>query len=1461
MSLLQDRAQRQQGTSDRVPQDAAQRRQKEPAKIPYDQSLDDMYFSLNQDGVLETGDGRIITPEEAHTIQQKYKHIDKFAKLSSLVHDAHSFKLGPKGLLHDGTGQIISKDKAHARIQKFSHLDRFKKLTGVVDQVSNAETIQTHKSYKIIDYKPGKTYPIPRTRGDNKRRYVSSNPQPADVSSGDFKSLNLIEHKGKYYTPQGKLVTRDQANILVQQVRESSDAATRNIQSLKPSYTAYKYAYTTDTSKLYAARDTAARLLASFGNSEIDAERKQQAEHRDTASKIKSTVPQGRYAHSDDRYKRAAGSTDRRIDELRQSLGGYRTFGNRFVYRRDEFKSLKDADPLTTLAAKHTFILSQEKIQTAIEKLRVTTAGHYAAAQKSGYAQFKLNAARQSATSAKNAQSFAIKARDAYSKNPVTYSNVIKKEKFATGGSAPTTAAQTKAQLKYVGPLNIDPSPRLKQANLDNIKAGHLSPLHRLAGVVLSTPAVLAPKVIPQPEPNKQDSPYFSVLLQEAQTKANRQKTEEELKHRKDNAALYALTDFFESNIGKPIPTRDQLTKHLTDKGIKITPDAKSAIIKYGTIHGPIDKLIPVINKPYAYEGPKQPAPKKEHTPSSWITDFSTSLPTGFSTNLYDYATFPNFIHDTIEEYKETTYGDVGKFLLDSVDSVANSESSKDLRNWIKEQQLPILDQTLITPQPQPIDLRPDSETTGYKYKKGAESIFNPKEDSAYRTLIPDLFAGKLPDLTDPKVAGEIAGGLALDVAVAVGTFGVGTAIKKGVKETIAVLRIQKPTIIGTPKFVDVPQTISKSLTIGTRALITKHYTKLGPKYSIGYNPKHLPKLSEYSLGDVASAGTRTVSDIASGSGLEKQIYTSAKSLDHFEATKQISHATRKRIETGSNVFELVHGQKFPVATFDDAIIAGFTPEQTSHVKQVIISAKKNIDEIHGSVSTLIHTPDTKHLIGVFKQAGDIDITQAVIVKKAQKIFKDIKDPDKRKKAIMEYEHSEGLKLMDKFVRNFPTKPGQTITVTGRTSKGNIGLHLVDASGKSSKKLEIVMTAGKNTDLYANSAVSRGTRILGKKSSGKVDVTKDNVPLANQSDQFASNMKTTLSLQRDLTDISKVTVGPDVGRNKDILRVYITAKQAGLKNKKIDRAAEEFRDAHKDVFKNIDLNDVEPIRVNIPLNQKSNLPAITSESIKPASNIIGTAATPKSPAAIISSSKDTPSIKQSSIIESSRPSIKQSSIIESSRPSASRSSTPSIIESSRPSIAGSSRPSIKQASRSSTPSIIESSRPSIIESSRTPSRPSASSSYRISTPSKRTGFRSSIRIPTSTPSIITPYPPSRPPTKPPTKPPTTPPRLPPIIPGHPTDIITTTKPKPKAVFWLDFKNTPEPEKRIKRKPRDFIGNVPHDKIIGVYARKETTYGASNVIKHKKRDIQKRKQSGLGIFITHKSKKRKSRIVI
>ena len=329
MSLLQDRPQRQQGTSDRLPQDAAQQQQAkahQQAKATLDSELDAMYFQLNNDGLLETNSGQILTPEEAHVIQQKYKHTDKFAKLSTLVHDAHAFKLGPKGLLHDGTGQIISKDKAHARIQKFSHLDRFKKLTSVVDQVSNAETIQTHKSYKIIDYKPGKTHPIPRTRGDNKRRYVSSNPQPADVSSGDFKSLNLIEHKGKYYTPQGELVSRDQADKLVSQVRDSTAAATRNIQSLKPSYTAYKYAHTTDTSKLYAARDTAAKLLASFADPRITKQQAITAEINNRKSRFTTDAPAVITSNTRSKIKAATqkdGSAYKLL-QLQKSLGYYR---------------------------------------------------------------------------------------------------------------------------------------------------------------------------------------------------------------------------------------------------------------------------------------------------------------------------------------------------------------------------------------------------------------------------------------------------------------------------------------------------------------------------------------------------------------------------------------------------------------------------------------------------------------------------------------------------------------------------------------------------------------------------------------------------------------------------------------------------------------------------------------------------------------------------------------------------------------------------------------------------------------------------------------------------------------------------------------------------------------------------------------------------------------------------------
>ena len=658
-----------------------------------------------------------------------------------------------------------------------------------------------------------------------------------------------------------------------------------------------------------------------------------------------------------------------------------------------------------------------------------------------------------------------------------------------------------------------------------------------------------------------------------------------------------------------------------------------------------------------------------------------------------------------------------------------------------------------------------------------------------------------------------------------------------GVEKAVASVTTHKPSLHGPLKILVKDKEYWHGLHVAGRPTIGKFSSPNAPFLSLGNQPQYIP-LRTFTIGDRVSGGVRQAGNVLEGGQTQKVFIGSDKSLEHFVATKQLSIDGAERMRTLIKQHDIGHKLKDPpTANIENTAIKSFSKEQTEYSLNFAAEqyAKKKIAALHGSGSIHAHAKDI-----LKRQMGDLDAH--ILLTGIEKRFKHIKDPDKRLDIMKRFEREQGLELMDEYIENFPKLKGQTITKTGQT-KGNIGFYL-----DGEKKFEIIQMVGRDAQQYPG--IPRGHNIAGTHTPKKEVLTPSGVPVTSLSYHISTLEKTEGFLQGTPKSPLR-NFGSDTGREfKDPINLATgyEAKALYHNNKKLSQAIKEFKDARPEVpFPSKDTPIRTPIDLSTPYTPAKDfyttaIPATVSK----VPVIQGSISKELEPQSIIlkPTTKSKPSIFDSTLGSSIKPTTK---------------SKPSIFDSTLGS-------SIKPTTKSK-PSIFDSTpRTSYIHAPviKSPSRASYIHAPVIKSPSRASSLIAPPSRPTSklTPgsSLIAP---PRPPAKPPTKPPITPPRLPPIVPGHPTDIITTTKPKPKAVFWLDFKNRPEPEKRIKRKPRDFIGNVPHDKIIGVYARKETTYGAANVIRHKKRDVQKRKESGLGLglFSNTKTKKRKTKIRI
>ena len=523
------------------------------------------------------------------------------------------------------------------------------------------------------------------------------------------------------------------------------------------------------------------------------------------------------------------------------------------------------------------------------------------------------------------------------------------------------------------------------------------------------------------------------------------------------------------------------------------------------------------------------------------------------------------------------------------------------------------------------------------------------------------------------------------------------------------------------------------------------------------------------------------------GSGIEKFTYYSRPALEVQVKKGVINPLSAERAQEVVKGTEM--GLKVPSkpSSFAPIPFENLSKTQSNYLFEYAakLQRERKIESVHGSVALGAQVPaPIKPLI----KFGDIDLVPTVAtVPEANKIIQNI-------------------------ANKFPLEPNQSLRVekpAGETTNRKMFLR---TGQKEEKILEVVLNKGDDALASGESVISKGNKILGHKipfsKSVKEPSTGLKVHTANY--QLLTNVKQVLAYQPGKSG-AKMDIYTSSGRTKDIARTYLNLKAkaifaGGKKGEALDIQAEKIRSLYK-----IDYGDIKPEKIEL-----SSTPAKIPNQINPLRPVLPREEKlePKIKKNIESKleGKTSQSIKSP---ESSIYRIKKTSNMSQSRINiVKRESMYSRIQSSYGKYPTTSKSSSKYPTTSNMQvskfSSVKVTPPSRLPMSRNPSYYPPRQFIKLTEPPKHP--------PSKTPTIRTP--PSK------TPPPS---RIPPSITGRPPVFTFRLGPPRVPPFLKDEKKrVPKSVLKKQKEKADFLGNVSETNISGIFKRSETVYGQKKI---------------------------------
>jgi len=441
---------------------------------------------------------------------------------------------------------------------------------------------------------------------------------------------------------------------------------------------------------------------------------------------------------------------------------------------------------------------------------------------------------------------------------------------------------------------------------------------------------------------------------------------------------------------------------------------------------------------------------------------------------------------------------------------------------------------------------------------------------------------------------------------------------------------------------------VSGKLTPVYRGLTWKNKPLIGVqqgKLVKGFDPKKLP----FEKLDIVSKYSREGWEAALGSGIERELIYSTKSLESQVERKIIPEIAKTRSEAWLKGLDLGVGVTSKVGKFGKIPISGLTQKQSDFLLTTTAQLQKKgqIELVHGSAALRPQIPkEIQKQAGSMLKLGDIDVVPTVKTT------------------------TEVSRILDIYKKGFPVKPGQIII----KPEGKTAL-ILEESGKENKKFFEVVLKGSEQAKPGEKL----THIAGFKIPFKESVTAKDIPvkLHTADYQLLTNVKQALSYQKSIGSETLLDIYTSSGRSKDFVRGYwnLKAKAYFKSDKELDKQAEYIRSLY-----NLDFTDYKPERILLssslresssstsplsgPISELLGIPRIQPSKIEKPSIIDEFTTKPKSINII---EKTTPKLKSSfySGKPVTKPSYKTTSTssYQQSLPSKSPSKTPSIYDS------------------------------------------------------------------------------------------------------------------------------------------------------------------------------------------------------
>ena len=330
--------------------------------------------------------------------------------------------------------------------------------------------------------------------------------------------------------------------------------------------------------------------------------------------------------------------------------------------------------------------------------------------------------------------------------------------------------------------------------------------------------------------------------------------------------------------------------------------------------------------------------------------------------------------------------------------------------------------------------------------------------------------------------------------------------------------------VLGAAKYTDeanVVQTAWHGVQVGGHPIVG-HYPGAG--IGIGYDASKIP-FEKIGGGDKFGVGPRQGGDLAQGPAVQTKVFYSTDAAQEMQRRGLLDAQQVERIGAVTDVVGKMKHIDSPVTDFGPQPFRDVPESFHAGILGILGKHADKMDPMHGSLATITHiSKKTQEAAGPAMQAGDVDIG--------------LKAPAGSPDAI---------KHGDSIASEFTTlAKGEDITPTvTRDDAGQVRTIKYEADGTVRKIIEFPKAADKADEITSSLAKTDDKRVFGENLPTHGENTPAGFKVVPLRYQELTHGKTSVAIQKTGKD-GTFKVEPDIGRDKDVVRLHWIARDKGL---------------------------------------------------------------------------------------------------------------------------------------------------------------------------------------------------------------------------------------------------------------------------------------------------------------------------